>query len=260
MTEYSEKHYSIDPGLGKKMDGCPYSTFEDGQDVKDYIIPPKGYVFTCFRFDPLAKNQIYDGKLIAEYAKEPIHVTLKSNLWKVILPIVIIGVIALITLLTISVFNSPKTNLPKEPQSETKISPTDNNITNPSPSSRMETPNTTLPAPQKEIEKDHNDNVANNTPTPESAIQSVDDPNVKFKEEFWALIHQRTIMMDPYDALFKEYKNKVEGEEYDYLRFTILKDYNSFKEWYEKLRKVPVAELEGINTTNDLKKKLKNIE
>ncbi len=87
-----------------------------------------------------------------------------------------------------------------------------------------------------------------------------DDPNEQFKQAFWSLIHQRTIMMDPYDALFKEYKNKVEGEEYDYLRFTILKDYPSFKEWYVKLHKVPVSELENINTINDLKSKLREIE
>ena len=67
-------------------------------------------------------------------------------------------------------------------------------------------------------------------------------------------------MMDPYDALFKEYKNKVEGEEYDYLRFTILKDYSTFKVWYGKLHKVPVSELETINTINDLKNKLNTIE
>ena len=66
-------------------------------------------------------------------------------------------------------------------------------------------------------------------------------------------------MMDPYDALFKEYKNKVEGEEYDYLRFTILKDFPSFKAWYTKLHKVPVSELEKINTIEDLKNKLNTI-
>ena len=63
MADFEEKKYSIDAGPGKKMDGCPYSNYEDGHDIKDYIIPPKGYVFTGFIFDPDAKNQIYDGKL-----------------------------------------------------------------------------------------------------------------------------------------------------------------------------------------------------
>ena len=67
MADFKERRFSIDPGRGKKMDGCPYSIYEDGHDVKDYIIPPKGYIFKGFRFDPDASNQIYDGKLIAIY-------------------------------------------------------------------------------------------------------------------------------------------------------------------------------------------------
>ena len=68
MAEFfKERRFSIDPGKGKKMDGCPYSIYEDGRDVKDYIIPPKGYTFKGFQFDPDANNQIYDGNLIAEY-------------------------------------------------------------------------------------------------------------------------------------------------------------------------------------------------
>ena len=43
--DFAEKHYSIDPGEGKKMDGCPYSTFEDGRDVQDFIIPKRVCVF-----------------------------------------------------------------------------------------------------------------------------------------------------------------------------------------------------------------------
>ena len=46
MADFNkERRFSIDPGKGKKMDGCPYSVYEDGQDVKEYIIPPKGYKF-----------------------------------------------------------------------------------------------------------------------------------------------------------------------------------------------------------------------
>ena len=89
---------------------------------------------------------------------------------------------------------------------------------------------------------------------------AAEDPNVKFKQDFWALIHQRTILMDPYDQLYKSNKNKVEGEEYDYLKLTILKDFNSFKAWSGKLHKIPSAELESINTIKDLKNKLNTIE
>ena len=59
MTEFTEKRYSIDPGKGKKMPGCPYSIYEDGRDVKDYIIPPKGHVFVGFKYDPDANPAIF---------------------------------------------------------------------------------------------------------------------------------------------------------------------------------------------------------
>ena len=89
---------------------------------------------------------------------------------------------------------------------------------------------------------------------------AADDPSAQFKKEFWALIHQRTIMMDPYDMLYKDNKNKVEGEEYEYLRYTILENFATFKAWSGKLRKVPASELESINTISDLKKKLNQID
>ena len=89
---------------------------------------------------------------------------------------------------------------------------------------------------------------------------TADDPNVQFKNAFWTLIHERTITMDPYDFLYKDNKNKVEGEEYEYLRLTILKDFNSFKAWSGKLHKIPVSELQSINTIKDLKNKLYTIE
>ena len=114
MADFKERRFSIDPGKGKKMDGCPYSIFEDGRDVKDYIIPPKGYVFKGFRFDPDACNQIYDGKLIAIYEKEPFNDILKSNLWKFMLALFIIAVITVIAILVVNVFKGPKT--PKTPE------------------------------------------------------------------------------------------------------------------------------------------------
>ena len=66
-------------------------------------------------------------------------------------------------------------------------------------------------------------------------------------------------MMDAYDTLFKDNKGKVEGEEYDYLRYTILKNSTAFKEWTSRLQKIPTSDLETINTINDLKSKLNSI-
>ena len=263
MTDFIERHYSIDPGKGKKMDGCPYSIYEDGQDVKDYIIPPKGYIFVGFRFDPEASNQIYDGKLTAEYAKEPFNQRIMANLWKFILAFVIIAVIALIVILVAGVFKNPKPNRPvKEPTTVIKTEDSEKNDKKNVIQEKTPTVNT-----DSIVQIQSTETVLETTETPieaqeEKTSQSVttDDPNVQFKQDFWMLIHQRTIMMDPYDNLYKENKNKVEGEEYDYLRFTILKDYSTFKVWYGKLHKIPVSELETINTITDLKKKLNTIE
>ena len=250
------------------MDGCPYSIFEDGHDVKDYIIPPKGYYFVGFKFEPLVNNQIYDGKLVAQYEKSSLQERLTTNLWKILIPIIIVAVIGLVVILAVSIFRNPKapTPKPKQPQTETIVTPTDTLPV------VTEQDTTTVNEVTEVVEEDA-DVIINLTDSiqhpiieqevteeKEVAAPTEADPNVQFKNAFWTLIHERTIMMDPYDALFKEYKNKVEGEEYDYLRLVILKDYSSFKEWYVKLHKVPVSELEGINNVNDLKNKLNEIQ
>lgn len=262
MTDFKERRFSIDPGKGKKMDGCPYSIYEDGRDVKEYIIPPKGYVFVGFKFDPEASNQIYNGKLTAEYSKEPFNDKIKANLWKFILAFVIVAVIAFIVILAAGVFKDPNPK-PKRPTKEpaTMVENKDSE----KDKGKVAEQNTTSSIDTPIVEPQANETIPETTEVQEeqpeaSTPTASDDPNEQFKQAFWSLIHQRTIMMDPYDALFKEYKNKVEGEEYDYLRFTILKDYPSFKEWYVKLHKVPVSELENINTINDLKSKLREIE
>ena len=266
MADFKERRFSIDPGKGKKMDGCPYSVYEDGRDVKDYMIPPKGYKFKGFRFDPDACNQIYDGRLIAEYEKEPFNDILKSNLWKFILALVIIAVVTVVTILAVNVFNKPKSTKPtKKPETTTLVKDT---------TKEKETKTAQLteekePVPSKDTVKpsDNNDavtpelNAKKDKDTVVETPQTVaDDPSVQFKKEFWALIHQRTIMMDPYDMLYKDNKNKVEGEEYEYLRYTILENFATFKAWSGKLRKVPTSELESINTISDLKKKLNQID
>lgn len=261
MSDFKERRFSIDPGKGKKMDGCPYSMFEDGRDVQDYIIPPKGYKFKGFRFDPDASNQIYDGKLIAEYEKESFATILKSNLWKFVLALFIVAIVALVVILAVNVFNKPKTDKPaKKPESSVIAKDT---------TKKKET-KTVQPAEKKDpvASKDtvkpatNDDAVILDLNAKKDTVEEVpqqpvaEDPSAQFKQDFWTLIHQRTIMMDPYDMLYKENKNKVEGEEYEYLRYTILKDFNSFKAWSGKLHKIPVPELESINTINDLKKKL----
>lgn len=259
---FKERRFSIDPGKGKKMDGCPYSIYEDGRDVKEYIIPPKGYIFKGFRFDPDASNQVYDGKLTAEYEKEPFNDILKSNLWKFLLALGIIAIITVVVILALNVFNKPKPVKTPEPTAVMNGTSKEKDQTQPT-----ETKDTVALATVTETEnasaKDNDvilDVNAKKDTIKEEPKPVADDPNVQFKNAFWTLIHERTIMMDPYDNLFKENKNKVEGEEYEYLRTTILKDFNSFKAWSGKLHKIPVSELESINSINDLKNKIYAIE
>ena len=261
-----EKHYSIDPGRGEKMDGCPYSIYEDGHDVKDYIIPPKGYYFVGFRFEPLSNNQIYDGKLVAQYEKSSLQDRLTSNLWKILIPIFIVAVIGIVVVLAVSVFRNPKPSRPepKQPEKELVATPTDTipMVVETDTVTQVETPeeeenDVILDLTDNDVQQEENQSVmeeAITTPAP------AENPDLQFKNEFWTLIHQRTIMMDPYHELFVNYKDKASGEEYDYLRLVILKDYATFKEWYGKLHKVPISDLEGINTVKDLKSKLDEIE
>ena len=263
MADFNERRFSIDPGKGKKMDGCPYSVYEDGRDVKEYIIPPKGYKFKGFRFDPDACNQIYDGRLTAEYEKEPFNDILKSNLWKFILAFVIIAIITVVVILAVNVFNKPKTDKPtKKPESSVVTNDTtkEKEIKTAQPNEKKDqvasTDDTAKPSDNEsavvlDMSKKKDKDTVVETPQP-----AAEDPNAQFKQQFWTLIHQRTIMMDPYDILFKDNRNKVEGEEYEYLRYTILENFASFKVWSGKLHKIPVSELESINNISDLKKKL----
>ena len=314
MADFEEKKYSIDAGPGKKMDGCPYSNYEDWHDIKDYIIPPKGYVFNGFIFDPDAKNQIYDGKLYAQYSKEPLKNRLQSNLWKVMLTVIIVAIIGLIVLLASSIFKEPKSqnSTSKEPKTEVTTKPTkelertDNSLsktTKRSKKSKKEKrekerkdrkekkekerlekkekqEKERLEKQEKEKQekknkkevqknkKDKTENVQQQQQEPvaqpqeqveqpqEPVTPAVVDPNVQFKEEFWDLVQHRNPSMDAYTDLYNKYKANVKGEEFDYLRFTILKDYVTFKAWYENLKQIPESQLQSIKSVDALKNKI----
>ena len=256
MADFKERRFSIDPGRGKKMDGCPYSIYEDGHDVKDYIIPPKGYIFKGFRFDPDASNQIYDGKLIAIYEKETFNQKMMSQMWKFILAFAIIAVIAIIAILAAGVFKDPSPKPNRQADQPAAVV----EANEPAPvvvdTTETEAVDTTTVSEEQPTETV----VEEVEPEEETPQPVADDPNEPFKQAFWTLIHQRAILMDAYDTLFKDNKGKVEGEEYDYLRYTILKNSTAFKEWTAKLQKIPASELETINNVSDLKSKLREIE
>lgn len=257
MTDIVEKHYSIDPGLGKKMDGCPYSIYEDGHDVKDYIIPPKGYVFEGFSFDPDSHNQIYDGKLTAEYTKLPFDERFRDNLWKFILAFVILAIVAVIAILAAGVFKKPSSNVRPPKAVKTAVQPNDT-LTKQEKTASVEVTTTTDTSTNAQASNDKVAPVSEETANSVTKTQQLDtnDPTYQFKKEFWALIHQRSNMMDLYHELYTSNKGKVECQEFDYLRFTILKDYNSFKDWYYDLKKIPESQLQSIESIDVLINKM----
>lgn len=247
MTEFSEKHFCIDAGEGEKMDGCPYSLYEDGHDVQDYIIPPKGYAFIGFKCVMLPENRIYDGKLVAQYEKEPLGNRIKSNLKLLIIVLAALAIIGIIIALVVK----PSDKKPKTPKTQTIEEVAD---TAEATENRENTEDISSVA----------DSISETTPAEEttSEIVSATEPVVStpdemFKQEFWALIHQKTLQMDPYTDLYNKYKDQgVNGEEFEYLRLTILKDWPTYKEWYPKLKRIPDSELTNLSTVNDLITKL----
>ena len=247
MAEYSEKHFSIDAGEGEKMDGCPYSLFEDGHDVQDYIIPPKGYKFIGFKCVMLPENRIYDGKLVAQYEKEPLSNRIQSNLKYIIIGIIALGIIGIVIAL-VSRPSSEKQKTPKKQKVE-EVAPTAETV---EAQETVEAENVNADSiSAAEIETENTTEVA---PVEEVATST---PDEMFRQEFWALIHQRTLQMDPYTDLYNKYKSEgVSGEEFEYLRLTILKDWPTYKEWYPKLKRIPETELSNLNTINDLITKL----
>lgn len=246
MTEFVERHYCIDAGVGEKMNGCPYSLYEDGHDVQDYIIPPDGYEFIGFKLEPLSNTQIYDGKLVAQYKKLPFKERASDFLRGLLVALGVLAVIGIIVGLTISIFKPKK---PQQTRIETPVVPVD-----------TLTPADTLSV--EEFEASEETQIAESeevNPIEETPQAIVTNTELQFQQEFWTLIHKRAIQMDDYDGLYKQYKGQVSGEEFDYLRFTILKDYPSYKEWSTKLRKIPSTEIESIETLEALKNKLKEI-
>ena len=254
MTETTERHFCIDPGIGEKMDGCPYSLYEDGHDVQEYIIPPTGYKFIGFKYEPLSNQQIYDGKLVAQYEKQPFKARLLSSMGKVLMVLATLAILGLIVYLAASVFKEPKTSRPaKTPQTEVIVPDT----------LAEEAPTVTTEEPQQVEEPVAPAEEPEAEPSPEVKEEEkpvAEAPSTPFQKKFWDMIHKREGRMDPYDSLYKANRNQVEGEEYDYLRFTILKDFTSFKQWSGKLRNISPSDAEQIQDISTLKERIKATE
>lgn len=74
--EEHKEFYYVDPGIGRKLHNCPYSLSKEGNDIRDFIIPPKGYEVSGFIFFPREHEHegdgFYDGKIVAQYKKKPL--------------------------------------------------------------------------------------------------------------------------------------------------------------------------------------------
>lgn len=151
-----EKRYYIDPGIGKKKHNCPYSCYEDGRDVKEDILPPKGYVLKGFKHIPQSSDKRYDGKLIAEYEKAPFATRLKQNLAMYALFALVI-VVALIVLSILGVFSKSTKHETPQP---TPIEVTKLDTVVKQDSVLTDTVNETIP-----VTKDTKQTVAETTPT-----------------------------------------------------------------------------------------------
>lgn len=250
-----EKHYSIDAGIGEKMDGCPYSLYEDGRDVREYIIPPSGYEFIGFKLESLSNTQIYDGKLVAQYKKLPFKERATTFLLGLLLTLGILAIVGVIIGLTVSIFK------PKKPQNTKVVAPVVLADTLLDAYLFEEEPDTATVSSidDPELEAESEPEPEQIAPVEEQPKTIEADASLQFKQEFWTLIHQRALKMDDYDGLYKKYKGQVSGEEFDYLRFTILKNSSAFVEWSAKLRSLPTADLEAIETLDTLKNKFKEI-
>ena len=112
-TNTDNKHiYYVDPGIGTKSQTCPYTHYQDGRDVYQYVFPPKGYEITGFKLEPYESDKFYDGKIVAQYEKITFSDKLADNLWLYILAaIAFIGVLAV---LAFYVFDFPRKPSPTQ--------------------------------------------------------------------------------------------------------------------------------------------------
>lgn len=281
MADFINKDhvYLVDPGIGEKTVNCPYSIFEDGRDVKDCIIPPEGYELSEFKFEPYdSPDHFYDGKVVAQYVKQK---TVRPPLWKYITAAVaVIGII--VGIIFVSIRNNKEEEVIVYPAAEVVASLDDSIATTPTeeaeaqktavePKAVVEQKTAKEEPAKKEIVKEEvvkeeivkekkEQAPANEVVTTEETPLQADETTAQFKEEFWTLIHQQESKMPAYGKLFRTYKGQVEGEEYKYLGWTILKSTKDFVVWSDILLSVPSDRISTVNNIDQLTKLLEEYE
>lgn len=287
MSNIEQEHfYFVDPGIGEKSPGCPYTLYQDGRDVRSFIVPPKGYELTSFKLEPFPETEkFYDGKIVAQYQKIPISTSIKRSIGKYLLTtfsfLCVLAVLAFFftngRAKLSSQHNNPKADIATIPDdtliqnqdSDTSAiaeviiveEPSENTIETEEVGKEEETQKEALPV-ENAVEHNNEQKETVQESTAKSEPEQEPQPTAEltkeqFDQEFWDLIHQKERHMRTYMDLYKKYKGlHLKTKEYNYLYLTILENTDAFNEWKSKLVRIPDDELQSINTIKELKQKL----
>ncbi|MBQ6729473.1 MAG: hypothetical protein IJQ83_05010 [Bacteroidales bacterium] len=290
MSNTDREHfYYVDPGVGDKSKGCPYTFYQDGHDVRSFIIPPEGYELTEFKLEPYPEDTFYDGKIVAQYQKIPFSRRLKKSLLKYVLILCsIIGILAILAF-GYRFYNhhkhKPMARYRMKPKTEIKSSRKNtvtikkvadpSKITTDTISEKLHSDTTTkgmlvdeivsMAVEQKATEEvakieEIAAKVAEAKPNEESQPKEVLTKE-QFHQEFWDLIHRQESRMYTYHKLYKKYKDlNLKSKEYYYLYLTILENTTQFDVWKNKMVSIPKDEIASINTISELKEKIEEYE
>lgn len=289
MSNLDQEHfYYVDPGIGEKRPGCPYTHYQDGRDVKSFIVPPKGYELTGFKLVPSPETEkFYDGKIVAQFEKIPFAASYKKDPKKYILTFFSFACVLAVLVffftngeskLSPQHVKDPKTDIATLLDDTLIVEQSTEDSSNGDSFSIEETTATkkevvkeealqeVVPPTENSVET--NDNVndkVNKTPQEpnvESKTKQEPAPSTlltkeQFHQELWQLIHHKERNMRTYKKLYNKYKGlHLKNKEFFYLYLTILENTAGFDEWKAKLVKIPDDELKSINTINALKQKL----
>ena len=254
-----KKFYYVDPGIGEKSRGCPYSLFEDGHDVEIFIHPPRGYEIANFKVEPY-EDSFYDGKIVAQYRKVSLYSRLMKHRRFFLLSLFwgSICILGFMAYRYVSSLHDPAISVIPRPEPPRPVQPIDSTIQ----TQDSDTPAIAEAVVEKEPKKEA---IAEKEPKKEAVVEVAKEPTKEvieekepkkdgvlredqFRQEFWSLIHKRDPKMDSYHNLYVNNKGKVKCEEYEYLRLVIWDSTKAYKEWLRKLKALPDSELQNINT------------
>ena len=271
MANIPQDHfYSVDPGIGKKDRTCPYSLYEDGRDVVQFIYPPRGYEFVGFKFVSYGSNSFYDGRIVAQYEKVSLSTRIKKKPMPYLLSL--LGIIVVLGGLIYFLVNSRPT--PKKPpkqqaKTEVKAASVDTTVQEQVTDTCMIAEVASNEETEKEeiiqeevktVEPKEEEVAVKPEPKPEpvQATQPTAElTKEQFHQEFWGLIYRKETRMDTYMNLYNKYKSlQLRSNEFYYLYLTILENTSAFNSWKAKLLLIPNDELKAINTINELKQKI----